>query len=200
MKYRALLILLVMFAFRVTATAQPAPPPPPAPDYFPDKWKEYIYENDGVKIKFPVEPVITLETGEAANGIKFTTRKYVRSSFVGLQLWVIEYPSNLVSGKEALAKTWASAIEGIKAKSPKIIKETDISVDGHGGTFIHLETNDGAVTRLKFFIIANRAYYLFAAVRKGEKHGFNHENDFEKVAMGFLDSVRFISPSDTKSK
>jgi hypothetical protein len=32
-------------------------------------------------------------------------------------------------------------------------------------------------------------------VKKGEKHGFNYENDFEKVAMAFLDSVRLVSPA-----
>lgn len=35
---------------------------------------------------------------------------------------------------------------------------------------------------------------MSAEVKKRERHGINYENDFEKVAMDFLDSVKLLSP------
>ncbi|MDQ3799805.1 MAG: hypothetical protein M3384_10155 [Acidobacteriota bacterium] len=191
MKKYFLLICLALFAFQVVAQ-----PPPAAPDYSPENWKEYSYQQDNVKFRFPAEPKIALENSESS-GVKFTIRKYIRQSFLAMELWVMEYPANIPEGKETLEFLRNVAVDSVKHMSPKIIKESDITVDGNAGKFIQMETSDGVVTRYKFFYVKNRIYYYFAAVRKGEKHGFNYENDFEKVAMGFLDSVKLI-PSGGK--
>ncbi len=194
MKKYLLLICLALFAFQVAAQPQP---PPPVPDYSPDRWKEYSYEQDNVKFRFPAEPKIAVENSESS-GVKFTIRKYIRHSFMAMELWVMEYPAEIPPGKETLEFLRSVAVDSVKHMSPKIIKESDITVDGNAGKFIHMETSDGVVTRYKFFFVKNRIYYYFAAVRKGEKHGFNYENDFEKVAMGFLDSIKLISAGGKK--
>ena len=66
-------------------------------------------------------------------------------------------------------------------------------MDGHAGKFMKVETNDGMVVRSKYFAVKNRLYIAYAISKKGDRHGFNWENDFEIPAMAFLDSIRLAS-------
>lgn len=195
MKFLTIFFALVIFVFAAdSAAAQIQPPPPPAPDYFPESWKEFTYESDGVRFRFPSAPSVTVST-ETMSDQKVTTRKYTRHMFMAMELWVVEYSAdyNLEEFnpiKETLQNLRGVALDSIKDSNPKVIKESDITVDGHAGKFMHVETNKGEILRFKFFLVKNRMYYAFAAVKKGAKHGSNYENDFEKVAMGFLDSIK----------
>ncbi|HEX8370716.1 MAG TPA: hypothetical protein VF604_19380 [Pyrinomonadaceae bacterium] len=200
MKFLTVFFALIIFVFAAhSASAQASSPDdaPPAPDYYPEKWKEFTYETDGVKFRFPANPTLMTST-ETVSDQKVTTRKYTRRSFIAMELWVVEYSpdSNLEEFKpikETLQNLRGVALDSIKSSNPKVIKESEITVDGHAGKFMHVETDKGEVLRFKFFLVKNRMYYAFAAVKKGEKHGFNYENDFEKVAMGFLDSIKLTS-------
>lgn len=198
MKYPTAYLLLIIVLFGATsASAQSVPPPPPAPDYFPQSWKEYVYETDGVKIRFPKEPEITASSVDVSYG-EVTTLKYHHHSFIELELAVTEFPSTINLEDTPVEDLMETLRDGglaeIKEFNPKIIKESDIMVDGYAAKFMQIETSNGKVVRCKFFVAKNRMYFLSAEVKKGEKHGVNYENDFEKVAMGFLDSVKLISP------
>jgi hypothetical protein len=196
MKFSTVFFALVIFVFAANSALAQGDPPPTAPDYSPQNWKEFTYENDNVKFRFPVNPNLTTST-EEISGSKVTTRKYTRRSFMAMELWVVEYPSDFNFEefkpiKETLQNLRGVALDSIKNSNPKVIKESEITVDGHAGKFMHVETDKGEVLRFKFFLVKNRMYYAFAAVTKGEKHGFNYENDYEKVALGFLDSIKLI--------
>lgn len=199
MKFLTVFFALIIFMFAASpAPAQDDDPPPPSPVYFPQNWKEFTYENDGVKFRFPANPALATST-EDTSRMKVITRKYTWQSFIAMELWVVEYPADInleefKPVKETLQELRRIALDKVKATNSKFIKESDITVDGHAGKFMHLENSAGEVLRLKFFLVKNRMYYAFAAVKKGEKHGFNYENDFEKVAMGFLDSIKLIQP------
>ena len=45
----------ILILFAVTVVRAQSPPPPPAPDYFPENWKEYIYEIDNMRVRFPAD-------------------------------------------------------------------------------------------------------------------------------------------------
>lgn len=199
-RLRICLTLLVALLAATSADAQsdPPPPPPPAPDYFPQSWKEYVYEQDNVKFRFPVEPRITAASTKESFGT-VTTRHYRRQSFVLMQLSVHEFPAHAdfeaAEAKGLLGQMVGASLAEIKDENPKIIKESDITVDGHAGKFLHVETDSGKTIRYKFFLVKNRMYSSYVQVRKGQRHGSNYENDFEKVAMGFLDSIRLAAPA-----
>lgn len=194
--YLTLLVLLLGAASVCAQSAPPPPPPPPSPDYFPEKWSEYVYEKDGVKFRFPVKPEVIAQK-DASGGI--TTHAYRRRSFIDLFLAVNEFPAGArieaVVPEQYLNGMRDDIVARLKDSSPKIIREADTAVDGHPAKFMHIETGDGRVVRLKFFVVKNRIYLMSAEVRKGQRHGFNYENDFEKVAMAFLDSVRPVPPA-----
>lgn len=176
--------------------AQTSPPPPPAPDYSPENWKEFTFENDNVKIRYPKQPTLTTRT-EESSGVAI--RNYVHASFIRLVLSVNEYPSNVnleeaLPTKDLFLKLREGMLANIARFDPRIIKEYDTSVSGYPAKFMHVEGNNGDVVRTKFFVVKNRFYILMTSVKKGATHGSNYENDFEKVAMGFLDSVQLITP------
>lgn len=173
----------------------PPPPPRPVPDYFPHSWKEYTYESDNMRIRFPAEPKITTKTKAISFGTE-TSRVYSHRSFIELNLSVYEYAPAVDFGKtpDILHRIREAGLARIGEFSPQIIKEADMMIDGYPGKFIHLEANNGEVLRCKFFVTKDRMYFMYASVKKGAKHGSNYENDFEKVAMAFLDSLRLITP------
>jgi len=127
-----------------------------------------------------------------------TSRSYRRESFLVLELSVHEYPAAIdfekaMPSKELLEKMRDAGLAEVKGVNPKVIKESDITVDSHAGKFLHVETSNGQSIRFKFFVVRRRLYFSYAEVRKGQTHGFNYENDFEKVGMAFLDSIRLVS-------
>jgi hypothetical protein len=100
----------------------------------------------------------------------------------------------MMPAKELLDKMQAGGLDEIKRYNPRVVKQADVTVGGHQGRFMQVESDSGTVARIKFFFVKNRLYYGYAEVKKGERHGLNFENDFEKVAMGFLDSLGLVSP------
>ena len=194
----ALTALLVAFCGATSSFAQttPAPPPPPIPDYSPESWKEFTFENDNVKIRYPKQPTLTT-VDKDSSGVAI--RNYVHASFIRLVLSVNEYPSTVnleavLPTKDLFLKLREGMLANIARFDPHIIKEYDTSVSGYPAKFMHVEGSNGDVVRTKFFVVKNRFYILMTSVKKGSKHGSNSENDFEKVAMAFLDSVQLTSP------
>jgi hypothetical protein len=186
-----LYVFAALFLFAFSAAAQKKQPPAMAPDYFPENWKEFSYPEDQFSIRFPKAPKITDLAGEDGD----LTNLYKHAFFIALEVHVTDFKADLEQLgplKEMLGKARDAALAEIKAMEPKIIRETDVTQNGRQGKFMQIETNDGAVIRFQFFVVKNRLYYMFASVKKGERHGVNWENDFEKVAMGFLNSFKFI--------
>lgn len=189
-KTKSLLTLVFLSAILVSAQELPPPPPPAAPDYSPDSWKEYSFKEESVRFRFPVEPKRTELTGE--KGFRFERR-----SFMSFSLEVsdagIDVGTNKDSQKKYLILISMTLEESAKKDGTKILKNEDTTVDGIPAKFFVMESKDGTVTRAKVFILKDKVYSAETNVRKGERHGFNWENDFEKPAMAFLDSVRLIS-------
>lgn len=195
--YLTLFALLLAAATSANAQSDPPPPPPPSPDYSPRSWKEYVYEQDNIKFRFPAEPKVTTTRTDRPSGT-VTNRSYRRDSFLVLELLVGEFPAGVDFEKgpvrELLNQMRDVGLKGVREANPKIIKESDVEVDGHPAKFLHVETGDGKTIRAKYFVVKNRMYFCYVEVRKGERHGHNFENDFEAVAMGFLDSIGLAAP------
>lgn len=191
MKYSISFLVVYIFIVSVSIAVAQKQPPPMSADYFPDKWREFTYQDDLFKIRFPKEPVITSIPGKKDE----TTKSYKYSSFVIFEIRVTTFPFNLeqnIPVKELLEEMKKLGLEAVKQFNTRIIKESEITQDGKTGKFLHVETDSGEVLRMKFFVSGQKIYYLFAASKKGDKHGINWENDFEKVAMGFLDSFKLL--------
>lgn len=188
-------LLLVSFvcltAICISAQKGSPPPPPPdaAPDYTPESWKEYSYPQDNLRFRFPDEPKIT---ESAKDG-----RTYERHSFMTFTLSVSDAGIDVGNDKEQQRKYLIlialSLDENFKASGAKLLKSEDISVDGNPAKLFIFESKDGIISRAKVFVVKDKVYSAEADVKKGERRGLNSENDFEKPAMAFLDSIHMIS-------
>ncbi len=188
----------IVFAFLlvggISVSAQkaaPLPPPAPVPDYFPLQWKEYSFAEDNIRFRFPVEP----KRQERFVGTgKHVAHLYRHQSFMLFDVSVIFFPDDydLGSNADVLENAIQGGLDSVKEFEPKILEQEDSVVDGHPSRFVLVESNHGLILRLKTFTVKNRLYTAMTVTEKGKPHGFNSENDFEVIAMAFLDSVRPI--------
>lgn len=190
MRKTLLLAIFICLSAIYVSAQQDGPPPPPAPDYSPDAWKEYSFAQDNIRFRFPVEPKVTESSKDHG-------RNYERKSFMEFSLDVSDAGIDVGKDKEKQKKYLIlislTLDKSFESSGAKLLKSEDTTVDGNPAKFFVFESKDGFLTRAKIFAIKDRVYSAETTVKKGEKHGFNWENDFEKPAMAFLDSIHVIS-------
>lgn len=101
----------------------------------------------------------------------------------------VEEPSQ---AKKFLDHTRDSGLANMAQGKPRLIKETDVSTDGHPGRFLKIEVGENTVVRMKSILVANRVYVLIASSRKAQPNVMGSENDYEEIAMAFLDSFHLV--------
>jgi hypothetical protein len=194
-----LLPVLLLFAFYlmtpvVTQAQVPPPPPPPANDYFPQKWKEFLSVEGKFKIRFPGIPKES-STERESNGIKLIVRSVNYKSFILYGVTYTDYPQNVDDPsivKNFLDNVRNGGLSGIAETKPRIIKESNISVNGHPSRFLQVEMDGKAILRAKYVAFKNRLYIVGVTTPKGHQNALGAENDYEKIAMSFLDSFQII--------
>ena len=169
----------------VAQAQEPLPPPPPAKDYFPDKWSEYTSEQGRFRIRFPGKP-----KEEFSVGVHFL-------SYSGLLEYRVSYTDepdlsdNPDSGKQYLQEMKSASQELAKYSNERIIKEKEVTIDGYPGYFTHVESAGGWV-RMKQIVVGKRVYTIIVEGPKGRANELEGKDDFEKVAMGFINSFKLI--------
>lgn len=78
----------------------------------------------------------------------------------------------------------------------RIVKEKAVTIDGYPGYFTHVESSKGWV-RMQQIVVGKRVYTIVVEGRKGRANELEGKDDFEKVAMGFINSFKLI-PSSAK--
>ncbi|HEX8772923.1 MAG TPA: hypothetical protein VF735_04910 [Pyrinomonadaceae bacterium] len=190
-----LLIVSVYYAM-ILATAQaqappPPPPPPPAKDYFPDKWDEYTSQDGKFRIRFPKEPRedVTPSGRFEQHSLEYKGLLTYRVSYVDYKT-PIDDPQKI---DDLLQGLKTAALAPLKEKGLVVKAERRIAVDGHQGIFLHLEVQDKEVVRVLWVVADTRLYTITALSRKGRPQELEGKDDFEKVAMGFINSFH-LSP------
>jgi len=191
-KVRFLPIMMALFVSShfVPAHAQDPPPPPPAKDYFPRTWDEYSFPAGKFRVRFPQKPVESSSTqgGLTVNWVEYKGLLTYRVSHVDFAT-PIDDPQKV---KEMLQGVKTAALNAIRDKGPRIISEREIDVDGHSGVFVHLEVGGKEVIRLQWVAAGSRLYTVSATSRKGSPKELEGENDFERVALGFISSFHVL--------
>jgi hypothetical protein len=187
---KALLFASFIFLLAMSVAAQKPAAAPDAPELKPDQWKEYSYAEDNVRFRLPAEPDITKTS-------KDNTHKYARESAVTFDLTVsdagIDVGKDRTVQQKYLILISMSLDQEIKSSGAKLIKREDTKVDGNPALFVQYESKDGIVTRAKIFALKDRVYMATTEVEKSEQQGANSENDLERSALAFLDSIHLIS-------
>jgi hypothetical protein len=189
-----LLSTLLIFACYVVPptkghTQEKLPPPPMAKDYFPDKWDEFTSEHGGFRIRFPGKPKDEI----SSVGVHFL-------SYSGLLEYRVSYVDEPdITGepnsvKQYLEESRLVSAEITKISGERIIKEEAVTVDGHPGYFLHVESAKGWI-RSQEIVVGKRVYTIIVEGRKGRANEVEGAGDFEKVAVGFINSFKVIPSS-----
>jgi len=190
-KFLIVMLLLLASAHFIDVQAQgPPPPPPPAKDYFPKTWDEYSFPDGKLRIRFPAKPTESTSTKERfpIHTIKYKGLIAFEASYVDYQV-PIDDPKKV---KELLQAMKTAALNSIQPKSVQIVSEREVSVDGHSGIFLHLEVDAKEVIRVEWVIAGSRLYTVSASSGKGDPRELEGEDDFEKVALGFINSFHVM--------
>lgn len=173
-------------------TGSPPPPPPPADDYFPKRWKEFVSQEAGFRVLLPGTP----QKFETTPG-DLIVRLFSYRGVISHEVLYVEYPSSVEDSsklKKLLDSLCDSAMSNVAQSNPRIIKETDFSLDGNPGRFFQIELTGEIVVRVKCILVKNRVYKLIATSRKAQPNVMGSENDYEEIAMAFLDSFQLTKP------
>jgi hypothetical protein len=190
-KFLIIMLLLLAPAHFVGVQAQgPPPPPPPAKDYFPNTWEEYSFPDGKLRIRFPAKPTESTSTEERfkIHSLKYKGLIVYEASYVDYQV-PIDDPQKV---KDLLQALKSAALNSIRPKGVQIIAEREIAVDGHTGIFLHLEVGAKEVIRVQWIIAGSRLYTISASSRKGSPLELEGKDDYEKVALGFINSFHVM--------
>ncbi|HSE18741.1 MAG TPA: hypothetical protein VLB46_16915 [Pyrinomonadaceae bacterium] len=198
MKTQKHLIALTLFACS-TLSAQQLPSTTSAPSSTPTTTKEYSSSEGRFKVSFPfpctpneINGPVDSKLGKVAFHMLLCV-----SATVTYSVTYTDYPSDLES-PELVQKALDTAREGslsrLAKEDPRIIKEFDISIDGHPGRFLQIELKGDGMVRSKYFIAANRLYVFGAGTPKKKPLVVDATNDYETIANRFMDSFKLIPP------
>jgi hypothetical protein len=189
----------------VLAQGPPPPPPPPAPakDYAPHLWEEFSLPEIGCKIKFPGEPQKTTRQRETGTTRQTTYHlSFGRAMFITYDLVCVELAEAPPSASSL--KTFLDGYrEGVFSvllpnANYRITRETEVAVEGYSGKLVQIEIEQKKFLRMKTLIVGSKLYSLMVLTGVYAPNVMGSENNYEKIAMGFLDSFQLIKPADKK--
>jgi hypothetical protein len=198
MKTRTLKLLLILllvsafYALTPAVTKAQAPPPPPAPanDYFPKTWNEYSSKTGKFRIRFPKQPQesVSMQGDFEVSSLRYKGLIDYSASSVDYKT-PIDDPQKV---KALLQGVKTGALDSLKDRGLTVIAEREVTVDGHSGIFVHIEIQGKEVLRVEWVVSGSRLYTVITSSRKGSPVELEGQDDFEKVAMGFINSFHVV--------
>jgi hypothetical protein len=189
-----LLAAMILFCSQAIAVGQQGEtakaPPRRTNDYFPEKWKEFTSQEGKFKILFPGTPVEWSKKDSPSYTVSY-------QSFISYTASFVDVPDSVVTAADAKvvldkARESALAISVAAQEKPQIVKEVEASFQGHPGRLLNIDLGNNRVVHYKFILVKNRLYFAEAITPKWNAETQGAENEYEKIAMTFLDSFKLI--------
>jgi len=192
--HQYLLIALTFFGYGILALAQENKLSSQIVPQGPALSKDYLSPDGRFRIRFPDVPKEFDSSYDSKIG-QVVSRSLVYASDVTLLVNYTDYP--MISAKpDAVKALLDSARDGglarVAKEVPRILAESDISVDGYPGRFLRVELKGDAIIRFKIVLAGNRLYSLAVGTPKGDARVVDSQNSYEKVASGFFDSFKIM--------
>ena len=173
----------------------PPPPPPPAKDYFPNTWDEY--PRTGLfRLRFPQEPK---ERTAPQGNLEIHYLEY--SGLLRYSLSYVDYQTSLEDPqklKDILNGLKQITLKSVETIDHRLVTERDVKVDDHQGLFVQIEVQAKEVIRIQWLVVGSRLYTISTLSRKATDNEFKGKNDYEEIALGFINSFRLVPPATTK--
>jgi hypothetical protein len=182
-------ILLAFFSFGAPGVAQTKSTCQPS--------KEYLSPDGRFSVCFPGVP----KESDLPYDIKVdsTVSHAVEydSDVTHYSVTYIDYPAESVppdAVKQLLDNARDGGLARIAKADPRIIAESDITVQGYPGKHLQIELKGDAVLRQRILVAGNRMYVFGVGTPKGAVQASNSPNTYEKIANSFFDSFKIFPP------
>ena len=126
---------------------------------------------------------------------KLPFHMFVCPSTITYNVNYVDYPIDLENAdlvKKALDSAREGSLKRIAKEDPRVIKESDISLDGHAGRFLQVELKGDAMVRMRYAVAGNRVYVVGVGSPKTKPEVVDATNDYETIATRFMDSFKII--------
>lgn len=199
MKSQKHLIALILFTCTTLSIAQQRPPATSTPTPTPTTVKEYSSSEGRFKVFFPLPCTPNDIHGPAdtkVGKVPFHMLLCV-SPTVTFSVSYVDYQIDMEKPdlvKKALDSSREGSLARVAKEDPRIIKEVDISVEGHPGRFLQIELKGDGMVRMKYFVAGNRVYAFGAGTPKKKPEVVDATHDYETLATSFMDSFKLIPP------
>jgi hypothetical protein len=196
-----LILVMILFAGSVAGIAQPdnqapPPPPPPALDYSIKRWKEFSSTEGQFKVLLPGSPTAS-EQKQTTDIGELALHLFNYKGVIVYDVMYVDLPVNVEDPlifKKAFEGMRESMLSSIAQTNPRIIKETDFQMDNHPGKFLQIDLGGNATVRMRYIAVKSRVYTIVATSGKAYPNLMGSENDFEEIAMNFLNSFQLVKP------
>ncbi len=140
-------------------------------------WKVFNAEAGGFSLLMPGEPIESQSDGVTSYSV---TRA---KESVTYTVSYIDFPVNPTKEPNGLAEAFTGIKDGIIEEGGKVQKEEAIVLKGgFPGKELRVAMPDGALTRVRSYIVGKRLYLVMAST--------NNEKALKQSLQGFLDSFR----------
>ncbi len=200
MKTQKHLIVLTLFAYASLGVAQqPSATSTSSPTL---TAKDYSSFEGRFKVRFPSPCTLNEINGpvETKLGQAILAMLLCVSSTATYSVLYTDYTIDLESpdlARKALDSAREGSLSRVAKEDPQIVKESNISIEGHPGRFLQIELKGDAMIRMRYFIAANRIYVVGAGTPKKKPQVVDASNDYETLATTFMDSFKLIPPVET---
>lgn len=154
-----------------SATAQTASP---------SIWKQFTNETGGFNLLMPGQP-----TENKSDGVTSFSVTRAREA-VTYTVSFIDFPVNPAQEANGINDAFMGIKEGITEEGGKVQQEQAINLNNFPGQELRIVMPDGAITRIRSYIVGKRLFLIMASTTK--------EASLKKSLQGYLDSFR-INPS-----
>lgn len=190
--HRLILIALALVGVGVPGIAQEQTVTPP--DQFLSK--EYVSPDRRFKIRFPDVPKEFDFQADTKTG-PIVSHNLMHTSDITYWLAYTDYPMSFDKAdviKAMLDKARDGSLARVAKEDPRILTESDISVDGYPGRFLRVELKGDAIIRYKIVLAGNRQYVVGVGTPKGDLKNTAAQKSYDKFATSFFDSFKIVPP------
>ncbi len=158
--------------------------------------KEYVSPDHRFKIHFPDVPKEFDLPFDSKMG-PIVTHTVMYTSNITYWLGYTDYPINFEKAnaiKAMLDNGRDGSLARVAKEDPRILTESDISVDGYPGRFLRVELKGDAIVRYEIVLAGNRQYVLAVGTPKGDPKNEETQKNYDKFATSFFDSFKITPP------
>jgi hypothetical protein len=153
---------------------------------------EYVSAAGRFKIRFPGVPQEFEGTYDTKLG-QIASHLVMLAADITHAVNYTDYPMNIEQPelvKGVLDNARDGGLARVAKEEPRILSETDVSIEGHPARFLRVELKGDAIIRYKFVVVGNRVYVLSVGTPKRP----DAQAEYERLATTFFDSFKLMTP------